>query len=240
MKIADSLTQEFREKRLPLPPSEWKQRSVIATTFYSALVGDGIATHCQPSRTIIRKIVSNSNKNQDDEMVDGESPKQKHRRDRLVAPFLIVDEASQVIEPAIAALMQKFGTQRVAIVGDTRQLPPTLMTRGSLLSQSLLHRICEIQNLFKTDNPNTLKNVNNNNMGVDNVVDVHLKSGAGSSSTSVDAHCEDVEQRQPGCDGEEEKKEKKGKKESEGNEGVEVGMEAEPLTDDSGCIEIEE
>jgi superfamily I DNA and/or RNA helicase len=70
---------------------------------------------------------------------------------------LVVDEAAQAVEPATlipAALLRQGTSARAVLVGDPRQLPPTVLSRAAetaLLAQSLFERLqragCSVQML---------------------------------------------------------------------------------------------
>ncbi|KAF8822623.1 hypothetical protein IE077_003310 [Cardiosporidium cionae] len=57
-------------------------------------------------------------------------------------PFVFFDEASQIIEPLVVAVLLRFNALRYLLIGDPLQLPPPLKIPGPL-SRSLLERLME-------------------------------------------------------------------------------------------------
>ncbi|KAJ2853503.1 hypothetical protein J3B02_003111, partial [Coemansia erecta] len=65
-------------------------------------------------------------------------------------PVVILDEACQIVEPMALIALASAGCQRIVLVGDPLQLPPTLTTRatkaseGSGLDRALFDRLAEM------------------------------------------------------------------------------------------------
>mmetsp|Transcript_125752 Transcript_125752/g.367480 ORF Transcript_125752/g.367480 Transcript_125752/m.367480 type:complete len:1247 (-) Transcript_125752:200-3940(-) len=59
--------------------------------------------------------------------------------DALRCPIVLVDEATQLTEPAVFSCLRRVGAQQVLVVGDPRQLPPRV--EHAALRYSLLERL---------------------------------------------------------------------------------------------------
>lgn len=66
--------------------------------------------------------------------------------DTLHCPLVLIDEATQITEPAVFSCLQHVGARRVLLVGDPRQLPPR--SSSPALQRSLLERLWEDQPTF--------------------------------------------------------------------------------------------
>jgi len=62
-------------------------------------------------------------------------------QDALSCPLVLVDEVTQLTEPAVFSAFQKAGAEQALLVGDPRQLPPRALSGN--LQRSLLERLWE-------------------------------------------------------------------------------------------------
>jgi superfamily I DNA and/or RNA helicase len=70
--------------------------------------------------------------------------------DRVQFPFILVDESSQLTEPLTLVPLSRFMCQRLVMIGDPLQLPPTLGTNaeegkaGMGLDKTMFDRLIEM------------------------------------------------------------------------------------------------